>query len=72
MLALTQTARSKVDPRTFINVLDPLLSQLRTRSGILFLKRLTIVLDADSEKGFGLVCVILCSFTCSGFVAFCS
>ena len=43
-------------------MLDPLLSQLHTRLGILFLKRLTTVPDADSEKGFGLVCVIPCSF----------
>jgi hypothetical protein len=45
----------RLDPKTHINVLDPLLDGLRKRPGIVFLKRLTIVLDEDSEKGFGLV-----------------
>ncbi|EJD08501.1 PHP domain-like protein [Fomitiporia mediterranea MF3/22] len=45
---------SKVDPRSHVNILDPLLKQLRKGTGILFLKRLTIVLDEDSEKGNGL------------------
>ncbi|THH13909.1 hypothetical protein EW146_g6372 [Bondarzewia mesenterica] len=55
VLALTQTVHKKVDPKTFVNALDPLLGQLRAREGIVYLKRLTIVLDEDSEKGFGLV-----------------
>ncbi|VDB92369.1 unnamed protein product [Peniophora sp. CBMAI 1063] len=54
VLAFTQTAHSKVDPRTHINHLDPLLSALRRREGIVYLKRLTIILDGESEKGFGL------------------
>ena len=37
-------------------MLDSLLNQLKKRSGIVFLKRLTIILDDDSEKGIGLVC----------------
>jgi ribonuclease P/MRP protein subunit RPP1 len=36
-------------------VLDSLLLSLRKRAGILYLKRLNIILDEDSEKGFGLV-----------------
>ncbi|KAI0750690.1 RNase P subunit p30-domain-containing protein, partial [Daedaleopsis nitida] len=55
VLALTQTVERKVDPKTFVNTVDPLLAQLRKRPGVLFLKRLTIVLDEESEKGFGLV-----------------
>ncbi|KIM38590.1 hypothetical protein M413DRAFT_447795 [Hebeloma cylindrosporum] len=55
VLAFSQTANKKVDPRTHVNFLDSLISQLRTRSGIVYLKRLNIILDQDSEKGFGLV-----------------
>ncbi|KAA1477950.1 PHP domain-like protein [Dentipellis sp. KUC8613] len=54
VIALTQTVQKKVEQKSFVNVLDPLLRQLRPRPGIVFLKRLTIVLDEDSEKGFGL------------------
>ena len=55
MFAFNQTVERKVDPKTFVNVLDTLLPQLRKRSGVVYLKRLSIVLDEDSEKGFGLV-----------------
>lgn len=65
VLALTQTVHKKVEQKTFVNALDALLGsvnernkgrgQLKAREGIVFLKRLTIVLDEDSEKGFGLV-----------------
>ncbi|KAH9918052.1 RNase P subunit p30-domain-containing protein [Fomitopsis serialis] len=54
VLALNQTIQTKLDPKSHVNVLDPLLSQLRKRSGLVLLKRLTIVLDEESEKGFGL------------------
>lgn len=54
-LALNQVAYKRVDAKTHSNVLDGLLVQLKKREGIAFLKRLTIVLDEDSEKGFGLV-----------------
>ncbi|KAI0916530.1 hypothetical protein AcW1_010104 [Taiwanofungus camphoratus] len=54
VFAFNQTVQRKLDPKTHINVLDPLLSQLRKRTGAAFLKRLTIVLDEESEKGFGL------------------
>ncbi|KIM82592.1 hypothetical protein PILCRDRAFT_70562, partial [Piloderma croceum F 1598] len=46
--------QKKIDPKTHVNELDPLLGPLRKRTGIIFLKWLTIVLDEDSEKGFGL------------------
>lgn len=55
MIGISQTAYKKVVPKTHVNVLDSLLGQLRTRQGIVFLKRLNIVLDSESEKGFGLV-----------------
>ncbi|TCD63235.1 hypothetical protein EIP91_005820 [Steccherinum ochraceum] len=54
VLGFNQTVQRKVDPKTHVNILDPLLSQLRKRDGIVYVKRLTIVLDEDSEKGFGL------------------
>lgn len=55
VLAFNQCIKSKVEPKTFVNVLDPLLRLVKKRPGIIYLKRLTIVLDEDSEKGFGLV-----------------
>ncbi|PIL37048.1 hypothetical protein GSI_00740 [Ganoderma sinense ZZ0214-1] len=54
IFAFNQTIERKVDPKTFVNTLDALLPQLRKRAGVVYLKRLTIVLDEDSEKGFGL------------------
>ncbi|KAI6042032.1 PHP domain-like protein [Pisolithus marmoratus] len=54
VIAFNQTVNKKIDPKSHVNTLDALLSQLKTRSGVLFLKRLTIVLDEESEKGFGL------------------
>ncbi|KAI5117601.1 hypothetical protein M0805_006714 [Coniferiporia weirii] len=54
VIAFNQTVTSRVDSKSHINVLNPLLKQLRDRQGVLFLKRLTIVLDEDSEKGNGL------------------
>lgn len=55
VLAFDQRIKTKVEPKTFINALDPLLRQMKKRPGVVYLKRLTIVLDEDSEKGFGLV-----------------
>lgn len=55
MIAFNQIAHKKIDPKSHVNELDPLLGLLRKRTGVIFLKRLTIVLDEDSEKGFGLV-----------------
>ena len=54
-IAFNQIVHKKIDPKTFVNGIDPLLEHLRKRAGIIYLKRLTIVLDEDSEKGFGLV-----------------
>jgi hypothetical protein len=55
VIAFNQIEQKKLDPKTLVNVLDPLLDGLRKRPGIVYLKRLTIILDEDSEKGFGLV-----------------
>ena len=55
VLGFNQIVETKVDPKTHINILDPLLGQLRKRAGVLYLKRLTVVLDEISEKGNGLV-----------------
>jgi ribonuclease P/MRP protein subunit RPP1 len=55
VIAFTQNIFSKVDAKTHVNVLDPLLSQLKKRVGVVFLKRLTVILDDESEKGTGLV-----------------
>ncbi|KAI0832312.1 PHP domain-like protein [Trametes gibbosa] len=54
IVAFNQTVERKVDPKVHVNTLDSLLGQLRQRKGIVYLKRLTIVLDEESEKGFGL------------------
>lgn len=55
ILGLNQTVQKKIDSKTHVNTLDPLLAQLRKRERITLIKRLTIVLDEESEKGFGLV-----------------
>ncbi|KIP02763.1 hypothetical protein PHLGIDRAFT_78642 [Phlebiopsis gigantea 11061_1 CR5-6] len=54
VLAFNQNVQKRVDPKSHVNTLDPLLLQLRKRSGVAYLKRLTIVLNEESEKGFGL------------------
>ncbi|OBZ77330.1 hypothetical protein A0H81_01669 [Grifola frondosa] len=69
VFALNQTVERKVDPKTFVNVLDPLLAQLRKRPGVVFLRRLTIVLDEESEKGFGLTTGNAALFTPEGGAA---
>ncbi|KAK0474868.1 PHP domain-like protein [Armillaria novae-zelandiae] len=55
VIAFTQTVAKKIDPKTHVNILDPLLGQLTPRKGMIYLKRLSIILDGDSEKGFGLI-----------------
>ena len=55
VLALTQTIEKKFDAKAHVDAVEGLKSQLRERQGIVYLKRLTIILDEDSEKGFGLV-----------------
>ncbi|KAE9390759.1 PHP domain-like protein [Gymnopus androsaceus JB14] len=57
VICFNQTVQKKVDPKIHVNVLNELLEQLKPRQGIVFLKRLSVILDEDSEKGFGLVSV---------------
>lgn len=55
VIALNQTVEKKIDHKTHVNTLDTLLPRLKNRIGVVFLKRLTINIDEDGEKGFGLV-----------------
>ena len=55
VFAFSQTVKTRIDVKSHVNTLNPFVARLRTRSGIVFLKRLNIILDQDSEKGFGLV-----------------
>ncbi|KAJ7174267.1 PHP domain-like protein [Mycena filopes] len=54
VLALNQTVQTAVVPKSHVNILDALVAQLKPRPGVVLLKRLTIILNQDSEKGFGL------------------
>ncbi|KAF9788129.1 RNase P subunit p30-domain-containing protein [Thelephora terrestris] len=54
VFAFNQAVHKKLDPKTHQNLAQTLLSQLKRRPGVAFLKRITIILDEDSEKGFGL------------------
>ncbi|KAJ6601098.1 PHP domain-like protein [Mycena vulgaris] len=54
VIALNQTVQTAVVPKAHANILDSLVAQLKPRLGIVLLKRLTIILDQESEKGFGL------------------
>jgi ribonuclease P/MRP protein subunit RPP1 len=54
VIAFNQLVHKKVEPKTHVNILESLVSLLRQRPGIVFLKRLSVILDEDSEKGFGL------------------
>lgn len=56
VFAFNQTIHKKLDPKTHQNLAQTLVARLKPRPGVVFLKRITIVLDEDSEKGFGLVC----------------
>ncbi|KAF9078266.1 RNase P subunit p30-domain-containing protein [Rhodocollybia butyracea] len=55
VICFNQTVHKKVDPKIHVNVLNELLEKLKSRQGIVFLKRLSVILDEDSEKGFGLI-----------------
>ncbi|EKM76699.1 hypothetical protein AGABI1DRAFT_78117 [Agaricus bisporus var. burnettii JB137-S8] len=54
VLGFAHTVNKRIE-KTHVNILERLLPLLRKRDGILYLKRLNIVLDEDSEKGFGLI-----------------
>ncbi|KAH8825098.1 RNase P subunit p30-domain-containing protein, partial [Flagelloscypha sp. PMI_526] len=53
VIALCQTVNKKIE-KNHVNFLDEILPGLKKRDGVLILKRLNIILDSDSEKGFGL------------------
>ncbi|KAJ3751965.1 RNase P subunit p30-domain-containing protein [Lentinula raphanica] len=55
VICFNQTVHKRVDPKTHVNALNELLEKLKPRQGVLFLKRLSVILDEDSEKGFGLI-----------------
>lgn len=55
VIALNQTVQTAIVPKVHVNILENLVAQLKPRLGVVLLKRLTIILDRDSEKGFGLV-----------------
>ncbi|KDR79381.1 hypothetical protein GALMADRAFT_63615 [Galerina marginata CBS 339.88] len=63
VIGFSQTVNKKVDSKTHINYLDSMLGRLRPRPGIVYLKRLNIILDSDSEKGFGLINASLALFS---------
>lgn len=44
-----------MDQKSHVNTAEALVGQLRKRPGLVYLRRLSIILDGDSEKGFGLV-----------------
>ncbi|KAF5372371.1 hypothetical protein D9615_009286 [Tricholomella constricta] len=54
VIAFNQVVHKKVDPKIHVNTAESLVRQLRNRPGLVYLKRLSIILDEDSEKGFGL------------------
>ncbi|KAG6826912.1 hypothetical protein H0H92_013937 [Tricholoma furcatifolium] len=54
VIAFNQLAHKRVDPKTHVNTAEALVSQLKKRQGVVYLKRLSIILDEESEKGFGL------------------
>ncbi|KAF8215721.1 PHP domain-like protein [Mycena galopus ATCC 62051] len=54
VIALNQTVQSAVNPKSHVNILENLVAQLKPRPGVVLLKRLSVILDQDSEKGFGL------------------
>lgn len=64
VIALNQTVQTAVVPKSHVNILENLVAQLKPRPGIVLLKRLTIILDQDSEKGFGLVSDLSSDYGC--------
>ncbi|TFK23880.1 PHP domain-like protein [Coprinopsis marcescibilis] len=69
VLAFSQTVNKKVDSKNHVNPLTSLLEHLKPRTGVLFLKRLNIILDEDSEKGFGLINANVTLFNCYDLIA---
>ena len=55
VIAFTQTIESSFSSSGHVNYLEEAVRRLKKREGVMFLKRLTILLDDASEKGTGLV-----------------
>jgi len=55
VLAFNQTIEFGFTAHGHINYLDSLVQQLKKREGVIYLKRLTILMDDTSDKGTGLV-----------------
>jgi len=55
VLAFNQSIESAFTGNGHINYLDSLIQQLKKREGVIYLKRLTILMDDASDKGTGLV-----------------
>ena len=56
VFAFNQSIESAFTGHGHINYLDSLVQQLKKREGVVYLKRLTILMDDASDKGTGLVC----------------
>ncbi|KAG6888249.1 hypothetical protein C0992_009205 [Termitomyces sp. T32_za158] len=54
VFAFNQFVAKRVDQKSHVNTAEALVDQLRKRPGLVYLRRLSIILDGDSEKGFGL------------------
>ena len=55
VFAFNQSIESTFTGHGHINYLDSLVQQLKKREGVVYLKRLTILMDDTSDKGPGLV-----------------
>jgi ribonuclease P/MRP protein subunit RPP1 len=55
VFAFNQSIESAFTGHGHINYLDSLIQQLKPRDGVVYLKRLTILMDDMSDKGTGLV-----------------
>ena len=55
VLAFNQTIESVFTANGHINYLISLVQRLKKREGVIYLKRLTILMDDGSDKGTGLV-----------------
>lgn len=55
VFAFNQTIESAFTAHGHINYLDSLVQQLKKRDGVVYLKRLTVLMDDTSDKGTGLV-----------------
>jgi ribonuclease P/MRP protein subunit RPP1 len=55
IISLNQIMETRIDGRTHVNWFPGLMPKLKKRQGVVLLKRLTVVLDDESDKGNGIV-----------------